>query len=391
MDIVASTPAWKSLSSVSIEVRCVRSFTARLDESQAVLRPGESRAFTVTVRNTGNCEDNYLLGSGGALPAYFPRNLAGISGGSSEDFLVVVTAPAAMRSGMYDISVLVSSVSDPSIVRALTLKIMVEKITDLQVGIEERSGASPGSSGVFWLTATNLGSETETVLLSAPGFSVWKLDLPDLSVPPGQTVQAPVFYTVPEGIDGGNYTLSIIAGNGDRSWPLGLTVDVPASPVSTVSSGSSRPAPSLLPAILGAVVLIVAAAALALYFRSRRKNGQAAPADPQEVQSVQSTQPEQPVQPAQPEQSLQPAQPAQSFQPAQPEQPVQPAQPEQSLQSAQPAQSFQSAQPEQAFQSIQAPENPAVQAPSEAPHTWPRDAGLQQPPPPPPWYQPPSQ
>jgi uncharacterized membrane protein len=281
MDIVAGTPGWKSLSSVSLEVREARAFGARLDAGQAVLRPGESRTFALTIRNTGNCEDHYLLASDGALPARFPRNLAPVRGGSSEDFLIVVTAPGTIRSGIYDLTVRASSVTDPSLVRLLPLRIRIEKITDIGLETEKRSGAPAGTTGVFWLEVRNSGSEEETVGLSAPGLGAWKLELPEISIEPGETLRVPVYYTVPEGLDGGSFSLSIVASAGDRSWPLGHQVDVPAPPAASVQGPAARQAPPLLPAVLGAIVLIIAVAALAVFFRSRRKNRPAAePAPP---------------------------------------------------------------------------------------------------------------
>ena len=284
MDIVASTPGWKGQTSVSVEVREQRSFSARLDTYSAVLRPGDRQAFTVTVHNTGNCRDGYLLSEDGALPVHFPRNLVGVEAGSSEDFEVIVTASGTVRSGNYEVAIRVRSVSDPSLTKLFTVRVRIEKLTDLQLGIDGRSGASSGTSGVFWVTATNLGSEIETVTLSAPGLSAWRLEMPNMVVPPGKTVRVPVTYTVPEGIADGPYGLSLVASNGDRSWPLSHIVEVPATPIDTVPSGPSRSAPSLPPFILAGMILIVAVVALALFFRSR-KNRQAETAVPPAVQA----------------------------------------------------------------------------------------------------------
>jgi uncharacterized membrane protein len=366
MDVVASTTAWKSLSGVSVEVRERRSFSARLDSDQAVLRPGESRTFSVKVQNGGNCEDNYLLSADSDLPVYFPKNLAGVRGGSSDDFLFVVTASGNARSGVFELSLSVSSVSDPSLVRRLTVRIKVEKISDLQVEVEERSGASPGTTGVFWLSASNSGSEAETVTLSAPGLSAWGLELPGLTVQPGETLRAPVFYKVPEGIDGGSFELSIVATSADRSWSLSHQVDVPAPPVVPVQGSAARQSPSLLPAILGGVVLIVVAAALALFFRSRGKDRQAAP----------------PLLPASSAQQVVLEQPA-----PEPQAPVAPPPSSQTPIPPRPWQQDPLLPPAPGYQQPLLPPAPGYQQPLLPPAP-----GYQQPlPPPPPWHQPPSQ
>ena len=280
MDLVAGTPGWKGLSSVSVEVRPQRSFTARLDVAQAVLRPGDRQAFSVTVRNTGNCPDNYLLEAEGALPAYFPRNLMGVGGGSSGGFEFIVTAPGRMRSGDHDLTIRVSSAADPALAKLLVLRVRIEKISDLQLDIEARSGASPGATGIMWLSATNLGSEEETVTLSAPELAAWRLEVPDIKVQPDTTIRVPVVYTVPEGIDGGSYELSLTASNGERSWAVTHQVDVPAPLVNTVSSGSSKASPSLLPVMAGGIVLLVVLAAVALAIRAKRKKHAPASAQP---------------------------------------------------------------------------------------------------------------
>jgi uncharacterized membrane protein len=303
VDIVAYTPAWKSLSSVTVEVRAQRSFTAALDADRAVLLPGESRTFTVTVHNSGNCGDNYLLSCDGPLAVYFPRNLVGVAGGSSEDLLLVVTASGTMPSGVHTLALRVSSVSDPSVERLLTLRIRVEKVTDLRLVAEDRSSAQPGTSGVFWISAANHGSEQETVALSAPGLSAWGLELPALTVPPGETVQVPVYYKVPDGLDGGSYELRLEAGTGDRSWTLTHAVDVPAPAVTPVQGPTARSSPSLLPAVLCGIALIIVVAALALFLRSRRKNREMPPAPPSEARPPAPAQQAPPPPPYQPEQS----------------------------------------------------------------------------------------
>lgn len=280
MDIVASTPGWKALSSVSVEVRTQRSFSARLDESQGFLRPGDTRTFSVTVQNTGNCRDNYFLESDGALPAHFPRNLAGIEGRSSDTFDLVVTVPARMPSGPYNLTVRVASAADPALTRSLTLRLRIDRISDLQIEIEARSGARPGSTGLFWLTATNLGSEEETLAFSAPGLAAWRLELPELSVPPDTTVRVPVAYTVPEGIDGGSFNLSFVASNGDRSWPMEHQVVVPAPPVNKVSGVQSSSSPSLLPFLAGGIILLAAIVAIALARRARKRKNMPSDTDP---------------------------------------------------------------------------------------------------------------
>jgi uncharacterized membrane protein len=302
VDLVASTPAWKSLSSVTVEVRAQRSFTAALDADRAVLLPGESRAFTVTVHNNGNCGDNYLLSCDGPLAVYFPRNLVGMAGGSSEDLLLVVTASGTMPSGVYTLALRVSSASDLSLERLLTLRIRVERVTDLRLVAEDRSSAQPGTSGVFWISAANHGSEQETVALSAPGLSAWGLELPALTVPPGETVQVPVYYNVPDGLDGGSYELRLEAGTGDRSWTLTHAVDVPAPAVTPVQGSTARSSPSLLPAVLGGIALIIVVAALALFLRSRSWNRKPPLAASSEARPP-APAPQAPPPPYQPEQS----------------------------------------------------------------------------------------
>ncbi|MBM4249636.1 MAG: hypothetical protein FJ149_09445 [Euryarchaeota archaeon] len=273
IDLVASTAGWRAETSVKVEVRRHRAFSARLDETQAALPHGGERAFTVSLENTGNCPDTYLLSADGALPVDIRENLQSLEGGSSRDLSLVLSVPPNAPSGVHELSVRVSSVADPTIVRQLALRVRVEGLSDVDVRIERRSGASPGTTGVFWLTAENRGSDEETVTLHAPGLSAWNLELPGLSVPAGTTVRAPVFYTVPDGIDGGSYELSLVADSGGRPRHLVHEVDVPAQDIAAAPGGASRTGPSpLLPLAAGVIVLAVVSVGT-LTWRARRKRG----------------------------------------------------------------------------------------------------------------------
>ena len=271
VDVIASTPQWKGLASLCIEVRDQRGFTALLDTEQAVLRPGEQAVFTLELKNTGNCRDNYLLDSDGQFPVDFPRNMIGIEPQSSDAVNIIVTAPASIRSGTYDIGLNVSSNADPALQKLLTIKVRIEKISNLMLDFDARSEVLGGSTGTFLLRATNLGSDAETLGLAGLDLPPWNFSFQPAVISPGATVQIPVTFTVPQGLAGGSYNLSFIASTDAQSWRVIHQVEVPPPDIQSSSNGGSSHGPSVMVYIAFVAIFCLSMMLVAFAWRSRRK------------------------------------------------------------------------------------------------------------------------
>jgi uncharacterized membrane protein len=275
LDVIASTPQWRGLAGLSVQVKEERAFTALLDREQAVLRPGEQSVFGLVLTNNGNCRDSYLLDSTGLFSVDIPRNMIGLEPRTSETASIIVTAPASVRSGIYDIDLKVSSMADRTHQKAFKVHVRIEKISNMVVEFDSRSEVMGGSTGAFWVTATNLGSEEETLDLSGLDLPPWNIGYQPVAVPPGATRQIPVTFTLPEGLAGGSYNLSFRAHTDAQSWPVTHKVDVPLPSVQPASSGSSGQGRSLLPFIAVAAAAVLFLGIVALARKGRRKKQQA--------------------------------------------------------------------------------------------------------------------
>lgn len=272
MELAASTPAWKKNVRVAVEVLERRTFTAFLDRYQERLVPGAGAAFELTVKNAGNCRDMYLLSAGGPFSISFSDNMLELDPLSQRTIGVGLEVPGNLPSGDYRMSVGVGSVRDPRLWATLTINVMVDRVSRLTVDYDARSEAAVGMDGSFWLRITNSGPEDETVRLESLQPS-WSSPETDLLVLAGAKIQVPVKFTVPDGIEGGDYQLSFVASSEMQSWNVDHTVTVPAQqPVrsNTSKATSSSPVPLVL-LILTAMALLFLIVVLSVLLSRKRR------------------------------------------------------------------------------------------------------------------------
>jgi uncharacterized membrane protein len=274
MALEASTTAWKKDLAVTVEVLEKRSFSAYLDRYQERLMPGEAGTFSLSLRNTGNCPDMYLLSAEGSLSILLSGNMLMLDPRSAATVAIDIGVPLMTPSGDYQVMLTVESARDPLVKKTMTIEIRVERISRLSLECEGCSETGQGMEGVFWLEVGNRGPETETVCLEAISPS-WNAGCPAITVQPGTVRRVLVDYAVPDGLEGGNYDVSFIASSDLQSWNISHRVMVPASPpIQGHTIKVSNSSQSSLALILSAVVVLATlVATMALKKRWKKQNG----------------------------------------------------------------------------------------------------------------------
>jgi len=275
--IEARTTGWSKSLALSVDVLEQISFSTYIDRGQDRLLPGAESGFCISIRNTGNCPDRYVLSAVGPLSICFSENMIGLDPGSSVTSGVDIGVPQMTPSGDYCMTITISSVRDPSVKRTVTVEIRVERISRLSLSYDNASRAGRGEEGGFWLEAGNRGPETETVRIEATSPS-WNAGCPVLTIPPCSTRRAFVSYTVPDALDGGDYDLCLLAGSGLQSWNITHRVSVPAAPpvrVGDINVPGNSQYPLVL-AISAILMAVLAGAFIAIRAIGKRQNGKTA-------------------------------------------------------------------------------------------------------------------
>ncbi|MDI6820298.1 MAG: S8 family serine peptidase [Candidatus Hodarchaeaceae archaeon] len=192
---------------------------ASISPSEKSGPPGEVLDYIVTVVNTGNVSDNYILtvsDNSGWGPSVQPTSLSVLAGENGVATLSVVVPENSAPYAEDNITVVASGtgVSDSTscVARAAP-------VYGVEVSIApENASAPPGGTLTYTVTVKNVGNVVDNYSLTAADNAGWgpSISPPSLEVPPGENGTATLTVVVPLGTPGSaedNITL-VAAGTG---------------------------------------------------------------------------------------------------------------------------------------------------------------------------------
>jgi uncharacterized membrane protein len=276
LTIGASASGWKKTLDVTVEVLEQRMFSAYLDRCQERLMPGNEGRFVLSLRNTGNCPDSYILSAEGALSARFSRNIIYLDPRSAVTVEIDIGVPDMAPAGDDVMMFTVESARDPTVRMTINVEISVERISRLSLDYDAGSRTGQGVRGGFWLQVSNRGPQAETVRLEALSLS-WDAGCPAITVEPGNSRRVLVGYAVPAVLEGGDYEISLIASSEMQSWNITHRVTVPAAPpIQGHTISVSNTSQYSLALVLAAVLALASVAVfMAVWMNAKRRNGKA--------------------------------------------------------------------------------------------------------------------
>ncbi|MGQ9583646.1 MAG: C25 family cysteine peptidase [Thermoplasmatota archaeon] len=273
--LVASTEGWSAEQNVTAEVVPSRSFTLSVDRTQERLAPGSSTYLNITIKNTGNCPDTYILSLEDGAVAQFSRNYIRAAAGSEALVGLTVQVPEDAPSGDRTILVTAASSLDPSLTRSVSIRVRIDRVSRISLEFEGASSVEAGARGQFSIIIKNMGPEEETVSLAPLSRPAWELELESASVPPGSVREARVVFIVPEGVPSGIFNISLVASSELQSWTIVHSVSVIGAPSdggAPVPGEVSATSSALLPALTAAVLVVCLVVGLIVIgLLSRRK------------------------------------------------------------------------------------------------------------------------
>jgi len=169
--------------------------------------PGATLDFTVTVKNTGDVRDNFLLTvSDNAVPSWSPTlsTWVWLENGASGNLVLRVRVPNNATGGMEDnIHVIAQSKYDNKIRDNDSCIAQVVR-RGVRVGISPAKGnAGPGQNATFTVTVTNTGGAADNYILTGRDNAGWSLSLSPstLSLAAGASGTSTLTVAIPSGAE----------------------------------------------------------------------------------------------------------------------------------------------------------------------------------------------
>jgi uncharacterized membrane protein len=202
----ADNTIWAENSCVAHTLRFSRGIVVSITPSYKESLPGDTLDFTVTVKNTGNVRDNFLLTvDDNAVPSWSPTLSTAwvwLENGASEDLVLRVTIPyGTAPCTRNNIQVTAQSKYDNTISDNDSCIAHVIR-RGVSVGISPAEGnAGPGENATFTVTVTNTGGVADNYNLTVGDNSGWRLTLSGnslLNVENGASRTVRLVVTIPE-------------------------------------------------------------------------------------------------------------------------------------------------------------------------------------------------
>ena len=163
-------------------------------------RPGQKVAYTISLANTGNITDTFLLSSGGnSWITILPVTQIELPVGAQSEFQVQVTIPANAVYGDTDTAVITAlSQGDGTSYASTTLLTSAQRYGVVLGGVTNLSG-QPGQVVAHTLHLTNTGTTTHTFDMTYSG-NLWGVTLPvtQVELPAGESSSVSVQVMIPE-------------------------------------------------------------------------------------------------------------------------------------------------------------------------------------------------
>jgi len=267
--VSAIAGGWREPVSLTVDVKERHSFELGSEKLQETAISGLAAYFNLTIKNTGNCRDSYIIGIKGPMAATLSVNALELEPLSEATIELNVTAP--VRSGNYELVLSVVSGRASDVQKALTFGLRVEKISMLILEYDSDSTVARGASGSFTIRVTNLGSEEDNLTLIAERLLPWNVTFSDIFVPAGAARELKVTFRVPASAEPGGYVIALKAASEFNNWDVNHKVNVPAPPVTPktpVKQNTQSESGTLLTALLA---IVVWAGIVAAVIAARRK------------------------------------------------------------------------------------------------------------------------
>jgi uncharacterized membrane protein len=170
--------------------------------------PGAVVNYMLTVRNTGNIEDTYVVSAtGNTYTTAFPAIVGPLDPNESTNITVSVTIPQNAAGGATDAATIrITSQGDNSVFRTSTLTTTVNNVFAVTVAPNTNVETTPGSAVTYTLRATNNGNVSDSYGVSITGNS-WMTTPSTMTVGPvarGATATFTVTVQVPAGQTSGS-------------------------------------------------------------------------------------------------------------------------------------------------------------------------------------------
>jgi uncharacterized membrane protein len=248
-----------------------RGVGVRISPAEGTAGPGENVVFTVTVTNTGNVADNYLLtrSDSAGWTLSLDNTLLTVPASESRTTILRVTIPPGAGNNAQDIvTVTARSRTDNTIENSASCTAQAAGLVSRGVSVSISPSSQSGANGVtltYTATVSNTSNDSDTYDLTVSDDAVWgaTLDAYTLTILGGENTTVTVSVTVPSDAREGDSTMITVTATSQTNSTIN------GDNTCTATATGAPPSRNLLPVAIGVVVVGGAVAAIALLLLKR--------------------------------------------------------------------------------------------------------------------------
>jgi hypothetical protein len=190
----------------------------RVDRGLSAINPNNDTEFVLTINNTGNFEDRFMiagdLGPGSPLVVSLSASTMALEAWSEGDVEVNVHVPHGTIAGDYPITLDVISLTDMTVSSTEEVVVQVNFVAkpDLEFHHDERTTVYRGDDGAFSIVVLNEGNVLEDLDVSYGGGLLWWDIKPtsNIILEPDENGDVIVDFHVPKDTATGYYDVEIV-------------------------------------------------------------------------------------------------------------------------------------------------------------------------------------
>jgi uncharacterized membrane protein len=217
-----SDPRQSTAASTQTTVDVSFEFEISPGQQSGMAAPNSAIYYTLTLTNTGNSADSFVIGIASAWLANGPALVGPLSAGESTSFYVDITVPGAALGGEGDAAVVTAtSTGDSEVFTSAQLDSSSADVYGLMLSpTVDGHLASPGEMTRYNLQITNQGNVADSYSLSMA--SAWNASAPINTglIQPGQNVMVDIDITVPALALSGEQDLAQVTVSSDNEASL---------------------------------------------------------------------------------------------------------------------------------------------------------------------------